>query len=38
MPLIKVQSNVDDVSLESRELLLQGLSKLLSEVLEKSED
>ena len=38
MPLIKVQSNVDEVSLESRELLLQGLSKLLSEVLEKSED
>ncbi|MBT6180217.1 MAG: hypothetical protein HOI23_23450 [Deltaproteobacteria bacterium] len=38
MPLIKVQTNVSEVSGHSSELLLRGLSQLLAEVLEKSED
>lgn len=38
MPLIKVQTNVEEVPKQSGELLLKGLSSLLSQVLEKSED
>ena len=38
MPLIKVQTNVEEISKQSRESLLKGLSILLSQVLDKSED
>ena len=38
MPLIKVQTNVADISPARAESLLTGLSKLLAQALGKSED